>query len=275
VNINAVHTHRGFQRLGLTGDGPPPQTVLAPGDGLALSDSARKSVLIESMIRVSPNEKATEKLISSLSLLPTEALERIKEYGTRFEVHDKNAESLPLYARHLTKPNLAGAYSPTANVVFVDQNNITPRILVHESLHALDMALGQPSAQKPWTVARDMARQSRKAIRAYATHNSSEYFADNLAASLFSKEDLTRTLVHDLRTQTGTQGLSKQELVANHAHYHREGQEQADPLAAKLCQRFWEVMPKYPEAKPRPALTPREYKAVLVDRLQKKRAAGS
>ena len=245
------------------GRSPAPEK-LAASDGLVLSDAARKSVLIESMVRATPNEEATEKLISSLSLLPTEALERIREYGTCFEVHDKNAEQLPLYAHHLKKPNLAGAYSPTANVVFVDQDNITSRILVHESLHALDMALGQPSAQKPWTVARDFARQSRKAIRAYATHNSSEYFADNLAASLFSKEELTRVLAHDLKTDTGTQGLSKQELVTSHVHYYREGQEKADPTAAKLCRRFWEVLPKYPRAQPKPALNSQEYRQELL-----------
>lgn len=241
-------------------------------DGLSLSDAARKSALIASMVRVSPNEAATEKLIDSLSMLPLEALERVNEYGTRFEVHDKHASDLPLYARHLAKPNLAGAYSPTANVVFVDQNNITPRILVHETIHALDMALGQPSAQKPWTVARDMARQSRQAIRAYATHNSSEYFADNLAASLFSKESLTRVLAHDLKEQVGTEGLSKEQLIKNHIHYHAEGQQAADPLAAKLCQRFWEVLPGYPRANARPALSPEEYRAVLTQKALQKRA---
>ena len=138
-------------------------------------------------------------------------------------------------------------------------------------MHALDMALGQPSAQKPWTVARDIARQSRQCIRPYATHNSAEYFADNLAASLFTKEKLTSVLAHDLRTETGLMGQSKQELVENHVHYHQEGQQQVDPLAAKLCQRFWEVMPQYPRATPRPALTPEEYKQVLVTRARARR----
>jgi hypothetical protein len=270
VNISALQSSGRVRFAGLTGGSRSSPVDLTSSDGLFLSDAARKSVLIESMVRVTPNEKATEKLISSLSLLPTEALERIHDYGTRFEVHDKNAEELPLYAHHLKKPHVAGTYSPTANVVFVDQNNITPRILVHESLHALDMALGQPSAQEPWTVARDKARQSRKAIRPYATHNSSEYFADNLAASLFSKEDLTRVLAHDLRTETGTQGLSKQDLVTSHVYYNREGQEQADPLAAKLCRRFWEVLPRYPRAEPKPALSPQEYRQELLLRKRMK-----
>lgn len=243
-----------------------------PTDGIQLSDAARKASLIEGMVRVTPGDEATAKLVDVLSMLPAEALERISEYGTKFEVHDKNAENLPYYARLLTKPNQAGAYSPTANVVVADENNLTPRILVHEAMHALDMALGQPSAQKPWTVARDIARQSRQCIRPYATHNSAEYFADNLAASLFTKEKLTSVLAHDLRTETGLMGQSKQELVENHVHYHQEGQRQSDPLAAKLCQRFWEVMPQYPRANPKPALTPEEYKQVLVARARARRA---
>lgn len=245
---------------------------VSPADGIQLSDAARKASLIEAMVRVTPGDDATAKLVDVLSMLPAEALERINQYGTKFEIHDKNAENLPYYARLLAKPNQAGAYSPTANVVVADQNNITPRILVHEAMHALDMALGQPSAQKPWTVARDMARQTRQCIRPYATHNSAEYFADNLAASLFTKEKLTSVLAHDLRTETGLMGQSKQELLEQHVHYHKEGQQQADPLGAKLCQRFWEVMPQYPTAAPRPALTPEEYKQVLVARARARRS---
>ena len=243
-----------------------------PSDGLLLSDAARKASLIEAMVRVTPGDEATAKMVDVLSMLPVEALERISDYGTKFEIHDKNAENLPYYARLLTKPSQAGAYSPTANVVVADQQNLTPRILVHEALHALDMALGQPSAQKPWTVARDIARQSRQCIRPYATHNSAEYFADNLAASLFTKEKLAGVLAHDLRTETGLMGQTKQELVANHAYYHQEGQQQADPLAAKLCQRFWDVMPQYAKATPKAALTPEEYKQVLVARARARRS---
>ena len=270
MNVNSVIKAQGLKAQPLPQFSASVQET-QPTDGIQLSDSARKASLIEAMVRVTPNEEATAKLVECLSLLPTEALERIREYGTKFEIHDKNADNLPYYARLLTKPNQAGAYSPTANVVVTDQNNITPRILVHESIHALDMALGQPSAQKPWTVARDIARQSRQCIRPYATHNSAEYFADNLAASLFTKEKLTSVLAQDLRTKTGLMGQSKQELVANHVHYHKEGQQQADSLAAKLCQRFWEVMPQYPKATPQPALTPEEYKQVLIARARAKR----
>jgi hypothetical protein len=230
-----------------------------------------KTALIESMIRVAPNQKAQESMVAALSYLPLEALQRISEFGTKLEVYDKTQSDLPLYAKHLEKPNLAGAYSPTANVIFVDENNITARILVHESMHALDASLGNPSSQKPWTVARDLARSTRQAIRPYATHNSAEYFADNLAASLFGKEEMTKLLVHDYHHGIGTEGLDKRELVSSHIHYHREGQAQADSLGSKLCSRFWEVLPQYPRAEPKAALTPQEYRTELVERLRRKK----
>jgi hypothetical protein len=264
VNIGPVHTLKHFalsqKRLEVQGS-----ASVELSDSAQISDSGRKAALIGDMIRVSPGSEASEKMMKALEFLPTEALERISEYGTKYEIYDKSANDLPLYAKKLNKANLAGAYSPTANVVFVDQDNITARILVHESLHALDSSLGEPSAQKPWTVARDIARSSRNAIRPYATHNSSEYFADNLAASLFGKSQMTELLVHDYRHQIGTEGLSKEDLVKTHVNYHREGQAQADPLAQKLCDKFWKVLPHYPKANPKPALSPDQYRAKLLE----------
>ena len=216
------------------------------------------------MIRVSPGSEETEKMVEAFSYLPMEALQRISDYGTKIEVFDKHAEGLPLYAQRLTKANLAGAYSPTANVVFVDKDNITPRIIVHEAMHALDMALGEPSKQKPWTVARDIARSKRQFIRPYASHNSHEYFADNLAASLFSKEQMIGILATDFKEENGTKGLTKEHLIKDHLHYNKEAQKKADPIAGALVEKFWKVLPKYPRAAPKPALSPQEYREELL-----------
>ena len=141
VNVNKVPRAQGLKAHSLSPLSASVQEAQS-ADGIHLSDAARKASLIEAMVRVTPGDEATAKMIEVLSMLPSEALERMSQYGTRFEIHDKNAESLPYYARLLTKPHQAGAYSPTANVVVADQNNITPRILVHEAMHALDMALG-------------------------------------------------------------------------------------------------------------------------------------
>lgn len=247
--------------------------VEASGESTSLSDDALKAMLIQKMIRVEHDDQSTAQLIEALKPLPLEALERIARYGTRLEVYDKSSPDLPLYANHLRKPNLAGAYSPTANVVFVDKDNVTGRILVHEAIHALDMSLGQPSAQSPWTVARDQARQSRQAIRPYATHNSAEYFADNLAASLFSKAAMTELLANDWAGGVGIVGLDKDQYALEHTHYHQEGQTEADPIGAKLCKKFWEVLPKYGEVAPRPALSAQEYREHMLEQLRRKKAA--
>lgn len=263
MNVLGAHRLRQAQKLhSATVSTPDEEPVVR--EQSSLSESAQKLQILESMVRHTPNVEAKNKMVAALSILPMEVLTRISDYGTKLEVYDKNAQELPLYAHHLKKPHLSGAYSPTANVLFVDQNNITPRILVHESMHALDMALGEPSAQKPWTTARDIARSTRKAIRPYATHNSAEYFADNLAASLFDKEQMVSLLSKDWLTGVGVSGLSRSHLDKDHSYYHREGQAQVDPLGSKLCDRFWQVLPKYGAAKPKPALTPAQYRAHLV-----------
>ncbi len=243
-------------------------------ESMSLSSEAQKANLIESMIRVAPTEQTTEQLITSLSHLPLEALERLSAYGTKFEIFDKNADDLPLYARHLQKPNLDGAYSPTANIVFLDQENITPRILVHESLHALDMATGQQSSTPLWGKARDLARSTQNAIRPYATHNPSEYFADNLAASLFARDTMNQLVSHDWSHNIGVGVQSFKQLHESHSHYHREGQSEVDPVGAKLCKKFWEALPQLKAAPPRPAMSPAEYRTHLERLLAAKKAAG-
>lgn len=262
MNIREAHTLSQIQKRYQVQSGQAETTT--PAETASISDEAQKANLIESMIRHVPNPEASEKLVASLSVLPLEALGRIAAYGTKLEVYDKNASDLPLYARHLQKPNLAGAYSPAANVLFVDQDNITPRIMAHEAMHALDMSLGQPSSEKPWTVARDVARSTRKAIRPYATHNSAEYFADNLAASLFDRDTMDSLVRKDWLTGVGVAGLERPQLEGTHQYYHREGQAEVDPLGAKLCEKFWQVLPRYGSVAAKPALTPNQYRAHLV-----------
>ncbi|MBN9415400.1 MAG: hypothetical protein J0I12_08155 [Candidatus Eremiobacteraeota bacterium] len=215
-----------------------------------------KCDLIDSMIRALPGPEQRQQLQAALQGMPTEALARIAQYGTALEVYDKNAPGIPLYAQHLKKPNCDGAYSPTANVVFVDQNNITPLVLLHELSHALDMALGEVSKNPEWVAGRDQARATRACIRPYATHNSAEYLADNLAAHLIPDQELPSMLRARLRQQPQ---LDKMEVVREHVNYCQGKQKQVDATAFQLCADLLNALPGLPEALPRPALTPQEY----------------
>lgn len=215
-----------------------------------------KCDLIDSMIRSVPGPQQRTQLLEALQLMPTEALARIAQYGTALEVYDKNAAGLPLYAQHLKKPNCDGAYSPTANVVFVDQQNITPLVLLHELSHALDMALGEVSKNSEWVAGRDQARSTRACIRPYATHNPAEYFADNLAAHLVPDQQLPGLLRARLQQQPG---LDKMEVVRGHVNYCQGKQKQADSTAFQLCADLLSRLPHLPEAPSRPALTPQQY----------------
>lgn len=229
-----------------------------------------KTRLIESMIREVPDDASKKQLVRALSFMPTEALARVAEYGTRLEVYDRRQVDppLPLYAQHLRKPNLSGAYSPTANVVFVDLHNITPLVLLHEFSHALDCALGNPSQSPEWQSARDTSRATRVCIRPYATHNSAEYFADNLAAHLIPDNELPALLAHDWQNGINTAGLQRTEFLANHVNYSHGRQQRADSAAYGLVQKLLQKLPEMPAAPPRPALTPDQYRAVKVAELR-------
>lgn len=234
-----------------------PARAVAPASASPLD--ATKCALIDSMIRTVPDQGCRVQLQQALQAMPSEALARIAEYGTVLEVYDKNAAGLPLYAQHLRKPHLDGAYSPTANVVFVDQHNITPLVLLHEVSHALDMALGEPSKNSAWVEGCAQARATRMCIRPYATHNSAEYFADNLAAHLIGDSQLPGMLKARLQQQPQ---LDKSELVKAHLNYCHGRQLQADSTAHRLCAELLQAMPGLPQAAARPALSPEAYLAV-------------
>ncbi|CAN0509869.1 unnamed protein product, partial [Phaeothamnion confervicola] len=67
---------------------------------------------------------------------------------------------------------------------------ITPLVLLHEFSHALDRSLGDVSERDDWKRATQKSLESRACIRPYATRNSAEYFADNLAAHLIPDDKL-------------------------------------------------------------------------------------
>lgn len=250
----------------------PPLRALQATRPAASPDLDRtKCDLIDSMIRSVPGPTQRQQLQAALQLMPTEALARISHYGTVLEVYDKNQAGLPLYAQHLRKPNCDGAYSPTANVVFVDQNNITPLVLLHELSHALDMAVGEISKRPEWLNGCAQARASRVCIRPYATHNSAEYLADNLAAHLIPDAQLPSMLGKRLQQQPQ---LDKVELARFHVNYCHGRQQLADPSAFQLCADLLAALPTLPEAKPRPALTPEEYLTAKKTELLARKAKG-
>lgn len=229
-----------------------------------------KCALIDSMIRVLPNPEARRQLHEALQNVPTEALARVSQYGTALEVYDKNAAGLPLYAQHLRKPNCDGSYSPTANVVFVDLHNLTPLVLLHEFSHALDMAVGEISRQPEWLEGCAQALAARACIRPYATRNSAEYFADNLAAHLIEDSQLVGMLQARLSQQPD---LDKRELAQSHLNYSRGRQLKVDPTAHRLCSDFLQKLSALGEAPTRPALTPEAYREIKVAELQRRKQA--
>ena len=254
---------------------PMPSVARPPAAAASISDCFAGENLIYDMIRVAPNEEARRAVVDALSLMPTEALARVSQYGTRIEVYDRTQADLPLYAKHLQKPNLSGAYSPTANVIFFDQHNITPLVLLHEFFHALDRAVGDPSQSQDWQKACEQSRATRVCIRPYATHNSAEYFADNLAAHTIPDDKLPSLMGRDWKLGINTEGLGKDVFVKNHMNYSQGRQAKADPQAYAMAADFLSRLPSLGASAPRPALTPAEYREVKLAELREQKARQS
>ncbi len=220
-----------------------------------------------SLIRHCPDPQARERLLEALSYFPKQVLERVAAYGTRIEVFDSGSQHLPLYARNLSKPKVAGSYSPRANVLSLPSHNLTPLVLFHELAHALDLSLGETSLNEEWQKAHAQASATRQVVRAYATKNVSEYFAENVAAYLIPDAKLKDWMA---RTQPHSD-LSLAEWQRERAHYSHLALAKVDPTAWNLVHQLLERLSTAPPVIARPALTEAEYRAEMQQLLEQKR----
>lgn len=223
--------------------------------------------ILASIIRRAPNQQVRDEVIQALSYFPEGALRRIADFGTRIEVFDPGKESLPLYAHNLSKPNVAGCYSPRANILAVPTQNISPLVLLHEMAHALDLSLGEVSLDPKWQGAHAMACATRQVVRPYATKNVGEYFAENVAAHLVPDGELKGMLVKSLPKA----GVEPAYYINNHQNYSRGRLAQIDGEGSRLAQEVLQSLHQQPAPKPRPALSEAEYRAEMQSLLKAKK----
>ena len=241
-------------------------TISLPLDQVELSRAEPEWA--SSLIRHCSDLKSRQSLISALRCFPESLLQRIADYGTAIEVFAPE-EKLPLYAHNLSKPQVAGSYSPRANVLCLPSHNLSPLVIFHELAHAFDLSLDEVSLSSDWKEAHAKASVTRQVVRPYATKDVGEYFAENLAA--YHVPDLQ--LSGWLQQAQPQSGLTLEEMQKSHRHYAHQALFQVDPTAWKLVRELVERLPDLPAPRPRPALSEAEYRGQMQQLIEEKRQA--
>lgn len=217
--------------------------------------TSEKEQVILSMIRRVPDSEALTDVVEALSAYPKEALERVRDFGTRVEVYDHDGgEAFPNYMPTLAHPQVVGAYNTVANVLGIEDDNLSPFVLLHEFAHALDASMGNVSAQPEWKGGHKVASSTNQVIRDYARHDSSEYLAENTTAFLIADEALHPLVEKGLSEQIATEGLSQREYLQMHQNYSTGRLERVDSIGYQLVDQFLASIADAPPPTPLPAM---------------------
>ncbi len=218
--------------------------------------NAEKEAVIRSMVRKAPNEETVCDVVEALSAYPEEALERVRDYGTKLEIYDfASGDQVPDYLPTLAQANSLGAYNTKANVLGVDKSDLAPFVLLHEFAHALDASLGNVSEQPDWKGAHKLAQFTNQVVRPYAKHDSSEFMAENTAAFLISDEALYPMLEEGFAKGLGTNGADERSYFSENHNFCKGRLERIDPEAYKMVGNLFESLAERPAVTPQPAMT--------------------
>jgi hypothetical protein len=223
-----------------------------------------KDQIIRSMLRRAPDEEAVCDVIEALSAYPRAALQRVADFGTKLEVYDEEGgDEFPNYMPTLPDPRVVGAYNTVANVLGLEDDDLSPFVLLHEFAHALDASMGEVSEQGEWKGAHKLAETTNQAVRDYATYNPSEYLAENTAAYLVSDEALYPLVEKGLAEGLATEGLSEREYMRMHQNYCNGRLQQVDPTGFQLVDRMFQSMDQMAPPTTKKAMDEAEFQKFL------------
>lgn len=226
-----------------------------------------KDKIIRSMLRQAPDEEAICDVVEALSAYPEAALKRVAEYGTKLEVYDEDAgDKFPNYMPTLPDPRVVGAYNTAANVLGMEDDDLSPFVLIHEFAHALDASMGDVSEQGEWKGAHRVAKATNQAIRDYATYNSSEYLAENTTAYLVSDEALYPLVERGLEEELAMEGMSVREYMQMHQNYSNGRLQQVDPMGFQVVDKMFKSLEQLPPPQVKSAMNETEFQAFLDQR---------
>ncbi len=222
----------------------------------AESPSKEKEAVIRSMIRKAPNEELVCDVVEALSAYPEQALERVRDYGTKLEIYDfAGGDQVPDYLPTLAQDNSLGAYNTKANVLGVDKSDLAPFVLLHEFAHALDASMGNVSEQPEWKGAHKLAQFTNQVVRPYAKFDSSEFLAENTAAYLINDDALYPMLEEGFAKGLGTNGADERSYFSENHNFCNGRLERIDPEAHRMVGELFEGLADRPAVAPQPAMT--------------------
>ena len=222
----------------------------------AESPSKEKEAVIRSMIRKAPNEELVCDVVEALSAYPEQALERVRDYGTKLEIYDfAGGDQVPDYLPTLAQDNSLGAYNTKANVLGVDKRDLAPFVLLHEFAHALDASMGNVSEQPEWKGAHKLAQFTNQVVRPYAKFDSSEFLAENTAAYLINDDALYPMLEEGFAKGLGTNGADERSYFSENHNFCNGRLERIDPEAHRMVGELFEGLADRPAVAPQPAMT--------------------
>lgn len=225
-----------------------------------------KDKIIRSMVRRAPDEEAVCHVVEALSAYPEEALERVAAYGTKVEVYDEEAgDKFPNYMPTLPNPQVVGAYNTQANVLGIEDDNLSPFVLLHEFAHALDASLGNVSEQGAWKGAHSVAKMTHQAVRDYATYDSSEYLAENTTAYLVSDDALYPLVEKGLTEHIATEGLDEHEYYQMHQNLCNGRLQRVDSTGYQLVENMFGGLKELAPPVEKKALNEAEWEQFLAD----------
>lgn len=232
-------------------------------DRVAIGDekpSVEKEAIIRSMLRKAPSEELVCDVVEALSAYPQEALERVRDFGTKVEVYDFSAgDQVPDYLPTLAQDNSLGAYNTKANVLGVDKSDLAPFVLLHEFAHALDASLGNLSESPEWKGAHKLAEFTNQVVRPYAKADSSEFMAENLAAYLISDEALYPMLEDGFAKGLGTNGADERAYFSENHNFCNGRLKSIDPQAHAMVGDLLSGLAAQPAVTSKPAMTAQEW----------------
>jgi len=235
--------------------------------GSSESYSVEKEQIIRSMVRKSPDCEAVCDVVEALSAYPKEALERVRDYGTKLEIYDHDGgEEFPNYMPTLAHPQVVGAYNTAANVLGIEDDNLSPFVLLHEFAHALDASLGNVSEQPHWKGGHKVASTTNQVVRDYAKHDPSEYLAENTAAYLVADEALYPLVEKGFQENLATAGLTEHEYMRMHQNYCKGRLERVDPIGFQLVDQLLNTIEETPKVAALQAMNEEQFADWLVKR---------
>jgi hypothetical protein len=222
--------------------------------------TAEKEAIIRSMVRQAPDCESVCDVVEALSAYPKEALERVRDFGTKLEVYDHDAgNDFPNYMPTLQHPQVVGAYNTAANVLGIEDDNLSPFVLLHEFAHALDASMGNASEQPHWKGAHKLASTTNQVIRDYAKHDPSEYLAENTAAFLVADDALYDLVGKGLEEGLATEGLSEREYMQMHQNFCNGRLERVDSNGYHMVDKFLDSVDEVPTIAPKPAMNEQQF----------------